>query len=276
MITLPVLVNWIRWEWFRLCRRTGLWVILGLLAIAVVGTLAGSAGTMRLIPLDVSIPPHGYLMLVFELLSRLGPFVGLVLAGMVFGSDYGWGTFRPLFARGQRWWHVVMAKLALVALVLLTVWVVSGLLAAAVGLVMGDANPPTAGLELVPGASGGWAESAGRFASALPVAIAYLLLGALLCTVGRSTAFGLGVGIAVLIVESIAYPAAGAISQLALDVNLGDYTRWTLWGVTRGLMGLDDDLGPWVFLPAVLAYAAIFAALTALVTERRDVSSGNG
>ena len=100
--------------------------------------------------------------------------------------------------------------------------------------------------------------------------------GALLCAVGRSTAFGLGVGIAVLIVESIAYPAADLISQLALEVNLGDYTRWTLWGVTRGLMGRDDEFGPWVFLPAVVAYAAVFAALAALVTERRDVSSGNG
>ena len=112
--------------------------------------------------------------------------------------------------------------------------------------------------------------------SAWPVAMAYLMLATLLCAVGRSTAFGLGVGIAVLIVESIAYPAADAVFQLALDVNLGDYTRWTLWGVTRGLMGRDDDLGAWVFLPAVLAYASAFAALAVVITERRDVNSGNG
>ena len=274
MTTFAVVANAVRWEWFRLRRRTGFWVILGLLAVAVVGTLAVSAGVLRLIQSDFSIPPYGYPLLVFELLSRLGPFLGIVLAGMVLGSDYGWGTFRPLYARGQRRWQVVAAKLVLAALVLATVWVASWALAAAVGLVAGEPEMNT--LELIPGASGGWAESAGRFVSAWPVAMAYLMLATLLCAVGRSTAFGLGVSIAILIVESIAYPAAGAVSQLALDVNLGDYTRWTLWGVTRGLMGRDDDLGAWVFLPAVLAYATAFAALAVVITERRDVNSGNG
>ena len=274
MTILAVLGNMIRWEWFRLRRRTEFWVILGLLALAVVGTLAVSAGVLRLIQSSFSIPPYGYPLLVFELLSRLGPFLGIVLAGMVLGSDYGWGTFRPLFARGQCRWQVLTAKLALATLILAVVWIVSWLLAAGVGMIA--ATPPTNGLEFTPSGSGSWVESAGRFVSAWPVTLAYLLLGALLCAVGRSTAFGLGVGIAVLIVESIAYPAADLISQLVLEVNLGDYTRWTLWGVTRGLMGRDDQIGPWVFLPAVVAYAAIFAALAALVTERRDVSSGNG
>lgn len=274
MTSVVVISNTIRWEWFRLRRRTEFWVILGLLALAVVGTLAVSAGVLRLIQSDFSIPPYGYPLLVFELLSRLGPFLGIVLAGTILGSDYGWGTFRPLFARGQHRWQVLTAKLVLAALVLAVVWIVSWLLAAGVGMVA--ATPATNGLELTPGDSGSWVESAGRFVSAWPATMAYLLLGALLCAVGRSTAFGLGVGIAVLIVESIAYPTAGAVSQLALDVNLGDYTRWTLWGVTRGLMGRDDGLGPWVFLPAVVAYAAVFAALASLVTERRDVSSGNG
>lgn len=274
MTTFAMVPNMMRWEWFRLRRRTEFWVILGLLALAVVGTLAVSAGVLRLVQSSFSIPPYGYPLLVFELLSRLGPFLGIVLAGMVLGSDYGWGTFRPLFARGQRRWHVLTAKLALAGLVLVVVWIVSWLLAAGVGMVA--AEPVATGVEIMPWDSGSWAESAGAFVSAWPVTIAYLLLGALLCAVGRSTAFGLGVGIAILIVESIAYPAAGLISQLVLEVNLGDYTRWTLWGVTRGLMGRDDEIGPWVFLPAVLAYAAVFAALAGLVTERRDVSSGNG
>jgi ABC-type transport system involved in multi-copper enzyme maturation permease subunit len=274
MTTVAVLTNTIRWEWFRLRRRIEFWVVLGLLAVAVVGTLVVAAGVLRLIQSDFAIPSYRYPLLLFELLSRLGPFVGIILAGMVFGSDHGWGTFRPLFARGQRRWQVVTAKLVLAASVLAVVWAGSWILATAVGLVAAD--PPTQAVEIMPWDAGSWAESAGRFVSAWPVAIVYLLLGALLCAVGRSTAFGLGVGIAVLIVESIAYPAAGAISQLALDVNLNDYTRWTLWGVTRGLMGRDDDLGSWVFLPAVAAYAAAFIALAVLVTERRDVVSGNG
>lgn len=274
MTTLAVLANTMRWEWFRLRRRTGFWVILGLLALAVVGTLVVSASVVWLVQDSSLIPPHGYPLLVFELLSRLGPFFGIVLAGMVFGSDYGWGTLRPLFARGQPRWHVVVAKLGLAALVLLIVWAASLALAVLAGLVAAD--PPTNVELMIPSEPGRWVDSAGRFVSAWPVAMVYLMLATLLCAVGRSTAFGLGVGIAILIVEAIAYPAAGAMSQLALDVNLGDYTRWTLWGVTRGLMGRDDDLGAWVFLPAVLAYASAFAALAMVVTERRDVNSGNG
>lgn len=274
MTTFAVFANTIRWEWFRLRQRTEFWVILSLLAVAVVGTLAVSAGVLRLIQSGFSMPPYGYPLLVFELLSRLGPFLGIVLAGMVLGSDYGWGTFRPLFARGQSRWHVLAAKITLAASVLALVWIASWLVAAAVGLVA--AGPPTEELEIAPGGSGGWVVSAGRLVSAWPATMVYLLLGALLCAVGRSTAFALGVGIAVLIVESIAYPAAGLVSELVLDVNLGDYTRWTLWGVTRGLMGRDDDIGAWMFLPAVLAYATAFAAMAVVITQRRDVNSGNG
>ena len=274
MTMFAALANAVRWEWFRLRRRTGFWVILGLLAAAVGGTLAVSVVVLRLIQSDFSIPAYGYPMLVFELLSRLGPFLGIVLAGMVLGSDYGWGTFRPLFARGRRRWQVITAKLVLAALILAVVWVASWLLAATVGMIAAEAPSDT--VEIIPWDSRNWVESVGRFASAWPATMAYLLLGALLCAVGRSTAFGLGVGIAVLIVESIAYPTAGAISEVALDVNLGDYTRWTLWGVTRGLMGRDDDLGAWVFLPAVLAYATAFAVLAILITQRQDVNSGNG
>lgn len=275
MTTVSILANAIRWEWFRLRRRTEFWVIMGLLAFAVVGTLGVSAGVLRLIQSGFAIPAYGFPLVMFEFLSRFGPFLGIVLAGMVFGSEHGWGTFRPLFARGQPRWQVVTAKLSLAAAILAAAWITAWVLAALVGLVAAD--PPTNGaVEVMPWDADGWAESTGRFASAWPVAIAYLFLGALLCAVGRSTAFGLGVGIAVLIVESIAYPAAGAISQLALDVDLNEYTRWTLWGVTRGLMGRDDELGPWVFLPAVLAYATVFTALAMLITQRRDVSSGNG
>ena len=274
MTIFAALADAVRWEWFRLRRRTEFWVILGLLSLPALGTPIAAAAAVRLIQSDFSMPAYGYPMLVFEILSRLGPFLALVLAGLILGSDYGWGTFRPLFARGQRRWRVITAKVSLTASVLAVVWLVSWLLAATVGLIA--AGSSETGMEVVPGDSGGWLESAGRFASAWPVAMTYLLLGALLCAVGRSTAFGVGVGIAVLIVESIAYPAAGAVSQLALEVNLGDYTRWTLWGVTRGLMGRDDDLGAWVFLPAVLAYATAFAALAVVITERRDVNSGNG
>ena len=266
--------NALRWEWFRLSRRAGLWVILGLAAVAVVGTLVVAAILQKAGPAGLSIPPTGFPLLVFEALSRLGPFLGIILAAMIFGGDYGWGTLRPLLARGQPRWQAALVKLLLPCAILAAVWVIAWILAVVVGLVAGASSSPV--FDLISDAPTGWWGTAGSFFSAWPVAVAYLALTALLCTVGRSTAFGLGVGVAILIFETVVYPVAGLISQLALDIDLGDYTRWTLQGVTSGLMGRDGDIGPWPFLPATLAYLSIFCALTLYLTTCRDLNSGSG
>ena len=63
---------------------------------------------------------------------------------------------------------------------------------------------------------------------------------------------------------------------LLTDIPLAEYTRWTLHGTSDGVTGGDDDLSAWAFLPATLAYIAAFCALTLMVTQRRDVASGNG
>ena len=98
----------------------------------------------------------------------------------------------------------------------------------------------------------------------------------MLCALSRSTAFGLGVAVAIVLVEAVAYPIAEAVAELALDVSIAEYTRWTLHGVTGGLMGRDGDFGAWIFLPATLAYLALFWGLTLTVITRQDVGSGNG
>ena len=266
--------NGLRWEWFRLCRRAALWVILGLVAVAVGGVLAITVVVQNAVPDGLSIPSYGFPLLVFEVLSRLGPFLGIILAAIVFGGDYGWGTLRPLLARGQARWQAALVKLILPSVILAAVWIAAWILAALVGLVAGDSGVNV--FEFLPDAPAGWWPVAGRFLSAWPVAVAYLGLTGLLCAVGRSTAFGLGVGIAILIFESVVYPVAGLIADLALDISLGDYTRWTLRGVADGLMGRDDNIGPWPFLPATLAYLAAFWGLTLLIVTRRDVGSGSG
>ena len=265
--------NALRWEWYRFSRRAALWVILGLAGLAVVGVLAVALILQNAGPLGLAIPPTGFPLLVFEALSRLGPFLGIILAALVFGGDYGWGTLRPLLARGQPRWQAALVKLILPCAILAAVWIIAWIAAVAVGLVAGESS---AVFDLFSDAPSGWWGTAGIFFSAWPVAIAYVALTALLCTLGRSTAFGLGIAIAILIFEAVVYPVAGMISQLALDTDLGDYTRWTLQGATSGLMGRDDDFGPWLFLPATLAYLAAFWALTLAVTTRRDVASGSG
>ena len=266
-------VTALRGEWFRLSRRTGVWVVMGLASAVVIGVLAVTWALTRVTLLELVIPPRGFPHLASASLSVLAPFLGIILAAMIFGGDYGWGTLRPLLARGQPRWQVVLTKLLLTAVILAALWIAAWVLATLVGLVAGDPDAGAGGFFLdIPD---GWWPIVGSSAGAWLVALAYAGLTALLCTIGRSTAFGLGVAVAILIFEFTVYPIAGLVANLAADIPLGEYTRWTLHGTSGGVTG-GDELSAWVFLPATLAYIVGFCALTLLVTQRRDVSSGNG
>ena len=274
MRDVALIVTALRGEWFRLSRRTGVWVVMGLASAVVVGVLAAVGALTQVTSLELAIPPRGFPHLASVSLSLLAPFLGIILAAMIFGGDYGWGTLRPLLARGQPRWQVALTKLLLTAVILATLWIAAWVLATLVGLVAGDRDARVT--EFLLGIPDGWRTILGSSVGAWLVALAYAGLTALLCSIGRSTAFGLGIAVAILIFEATVYPVAGLVANLATDIPLEEYTRWTLHGTSRGVTGRDDDLSAWVFLPATLAYIAAFCALTLLVTQRRDVASGNG
>ncbi len=273
MATAMTYVNLLRWEWFRLSRRFGFWAILAILGLAVAATLAITAA-MRFVPfLGDSLPPHRFPDAVSQVLSSLAPFLGVVLAGFIFGGEFGWGTWRSSLARGMPASRLMLTKVTMGGGVLLAVWLVAWVVASVVGLAFGQDTAGAAAL--LPGSSGGWGEVAAKFAASWPAAVAYLALGALLCVVGRSTAFGVGVGIGVVMVETVGFPIARAVAELLWDVSLGAYLRWTLHGASTGLAG-GDDLSAVFFLPALLAYIGAFCWLMLVVFQRRDLDSGNG
>ena len=254
----------IRWEWFRLSRRAPFWVIMGLMAAAVVVSLASMLAAQ--VFAELLTGAHQFPLTAVSVLASLGPFLAIILASLSFGSDFTSGTWRPLTARGAERWHVGLAKLLLLAVILLLFWIAAWLAAAAVGLVSGDAAQD------VPGE---WEETAVRLACSWLVALAYLGLGAVLTTAGRSTAFGLGVGIGIVLFELWVYPLAGFLGE-ALDFPVADYTRWTLRGVTSRFVNGEDVLGRWVFLATVLGYAVLCWGLTLYGLHRRDLTSGSG
>ena len=264
----------LRWEWFRLGRRIGFWVILALAGLSIVAILAVTAIVGSQSPFAGAAPSHGYPFVVFEGLSRLGPFLGIVVASLIFGGDFGWGTWRPLLGRGTQRQKVISPKLMLGGGIMVAVWIVAWCAAAVVGLVFGSDAARTIASQLI-NLPDGWWPTAILFFSGLPVSFSYFLLGALLCVVGRSTAFGVGVGIAIVIGEAVVYPLANTIAKLAWGVSLETYTRWTLWGVSDGMLG-RDDLHAAIFMPASLAYCALFWALTLAIFSKRDLDSGNG
>ena len=269
-----VYVSLLRWEWFRLCRRIGFWAIIGILGLFVAGALAVAVG-MRFIPaVGETMPAYGFPHVVFDVLSTLAPFLGVILAGFIFGGEFGWGTWRTSLARGMPASRLILTKMLLGAAVLLAIWIISWCLAALVGLVAGD-NGPGGIIGQSPGFPEGWGDAGLNFASAWPVAVAYLALGALLCVIGRSTAFGVGVGIGLIVAEMIGYRLLGLIAGIIWEFSLQDYLRWTLQGVSGGLLGNDEPKAIF-FLPAVLAYTGLFCWLALAIFNRRDLDSGNG
>ena len=260
-----------RWEWFRLSRRLAFRVIIGMVAAAVYLLLAGSV-LIWTWPGSDDVSPSVFALIIHLTLTVVGPFLGIFLTAVIFSGEYGWGTMRALLARGNPRQHVAVAKMLVIGVILALVWLVSWGLAVIAGIFAGEPGAPNP-LFFNDAPAGWWAISVMYF-STLPAAIAYMSLTALLCVVGRSTTFGLAVAAAILIAESTAYPVAAIIAEGVYDFPLGDYLRWTLRGTASGLYGFYDDVSPWYFAPVVLAYIALFWALTLTLLSRRDLSGG--
>lgn len=266
----------LRWEWFRLARRAPFWVIMGLAAAAIAFGLAGLLLFLYFAQdfAGLGTTSADYPAAAVGALSGLGVFLAVVLASIVFGSDFASGTWRALTARGTARWQVGIAKLLLLAVILLVFWVAAWLVAAVVGLAAGQPSESAGGINQAITETVGWGETLVRLGASWLVALAYLGLGAVLTTAGRSTAFGLGVGIGIVLVELWVYPLAGFLGE-ALQFPVEDYTRWTLRGVTSRFVNGEDDLGRWVFLAPVLGYAVLCWGLTLYGLHRRDLIPGS-
>ena len=268
----------LRWEWFRLSRRLAFRVIMGMTAAAVILILAGAVLIGNAVSnAGADIPsPTSFPFLIFLALTLVGPFLAVFLTAIIFSGEYGWGTLRALLARGRPRWQVALAKLLLVSIVLAAVWIASWILSAITGLLAGDPYSSARLLSFSDEPAAGWGATALLFFGNLLAPIAYMSLTALLCIASRSATFGMAVAAAILIAESTAYPVAVLIAEAVYDFALSDYLRWTLRGATSGLAGRYADTNPWLFVPAVLAYTALFWALALTSLSKRDLTGGNG
>ena len=267
----PVMVA-LRWEWFRIARRPGFHVIMGMVAAVVVLVLLAAAFLQSD---GYGVGPSAFPYLIFAALTLVGPFLALFLTALVFSGEYGWGTLRAMRARGMPVWQAILSKMLLVSITLVIVWTVSWCLSVVVGLLAGDADAPSSILPIVD-ADLSWVDVALIYFGNLLAPIAYMSLTVLLCMLGRSATFGLAVASAILIAESTVYPVAVLVVEAVYDFSLWDYLRWTLRGSTSGLGGRFDDTNPWYFLPVVLGYIALFWSLSLSALSRRDLDGGNG
>ena len=251
-------VRLVVWEWFRLRRRVDFIVIVGVsLAIPVLALgFTGFQHSDRM----TTLFDAGFLQVAGGALSVISPLLAIILAGLVHAADLQNGNVRTLVARGTP------RSIILVSKALTTATVLAGLhLAVCLAAFAFSAL-------LTPHLSG-WEEGLKGIGSSYVNSLLYLALGMALAHWRQSTAFTLGIGISFIFLESIAYPIAISAGEF-FGWPVDDVTRWTIWGVTRGLGGESQLMeGVW-FIPIVIGYMAVLVGLALSAFTRFDLRSG--
>ena len=245
------------WEWFRLRRRTG-FLVLAALALLIPTALMVFAVVQNVwaVVLDVEL---GYSYLTAAGLSTVTPWLAIILASQLFAVDLQAGNSRTLVGRGAHRGIIPLAKATVAGLILLTFHLLAYAAAVFPALLF---QPHFEG----------WANALADAGTSLLNGLLYLSLGIALSHWRASAAFTIGVGIAVIVVESFAYPIAGVIGE-QIDWPISEIAAWTIWGVTRGLQGEAHEIArPW-FAPIVAAYAAALVALSVALFMRTDLKT---
>ncbi|MBP2476448.1 ABC-type transport system involved in multi-copper enzyme maturation permease subunit [Crossiella equi] len=275
-----------RAELFRLRRWPAVWVIGGawlLLNLVFVyvfnylsytDAMAGFAeGAPKSVLLDRLLPEAVPVALV-QGTPMFGGAIMLTLGALAAGSGYGWGTWKTAFTQGRSRWRVLAGTAAALASVVVTVVLVTLAvdLAVSTGIALAQgqalAYPPLA--EVLRALLGG-----------LLVLGMWVSAGVALGTLSRGPALAVGLGVVwVLAVENLLRGVAGALDWLApvTDVLPGSVAGSVVaaLGATPvsqgGTPGVVAALGGWSAVGLAAGYLVAFAALTAWLVRRRDIS----
>ncbi|MGH2556154.1 MAG: ABC transporter permease [Actinomycetota bacterium] len=276
-------MNSFRAELLLLRKRAATWV---LLAVALFQTLlftyvlpyssylsgppgGGSAGDLRaLLPESVTSSVVGGFPFYFGVLA-------LILGALVFGSEYGWGTLKTSLMQHPSRLRLFVAKEAagglVLALFVVSIFVVGGIASYVVAAREGAAVtwPPI--WDIVRSLGAGWL-----------ILSLWALFGGLLAILSRGTALAIGLGIVYgLVVEGLISGFGASIGVLQ-DVAQG-FLRTNGYSLIAPLRhGLVEAEGPgafsgpfvdaWQALFVITAYLIVFAGISALILQRRDVS----
>lgn len=274
-------------ELLKLCKRGAVWV-LGGAALALSMTFGYLLPYLGYVTGDENqttqgIPPEQVLASVLPqavVTNTIGGFaifagaLALVLGALVVGGEYGWGTLKMLLTQRPRRLTVLAAQLLALATALAG-WVLAILAAStaagvAIAAAEGVAMTWPDATEFATGLAGGWL-----------VLIVWGLAGALLATVFRGVALPIGLGVVWILgievmlsgVVAAVLPALDVATRALPGVNAGSLV-YAVSAVAPGEPppGVTDAVTGTRALLTLLAYGAVFVAVTALTLQRRDVA----
>lgn len=268
-----------RWEWFKLRRRWVPWILLGFVMIVqqlIFWLVVVFSDDLSYQSTSENIA-NG-----LGFASFFGPFVAVILASVVIGGEYGWGTLRPVLSKGAGRWQLLMSKVSVVVLftaalliVLCISVTISGFIAEAV-LTAPETTESNSNISA--------ADLLGLYGRMLYAFLPYITLALFLVVLSGSNGVGIGLSMGYYIGEGIILVPILTIFGWSdkvfafllgpnVDVwqNLGDGA-----GFGRNIATIGGMSEMWqAFIVMTIYIVALTAAALALFL-RRDVAGAKG
>jgi ABC-2 type transport system permease protein len=208
-------------------------------------------------------------------MPMFGGAIVLILAALATGSGYGWSTWKTVFAQGPRRLAAVGGTLAALVMVVAGLVLTTLALDTVASLVVATVESQ----DLVWPTTADMAQGVG---AALLVMLTFAVAGAFLGVVARSPALSVGLGLVwALVVENLLRGVAALLGPLEAVTDVLPGTAAGSLAGALGATGPGD--GPANGTPGVLttlaggsaamllvAYAAVFVLLIAVLVQRRD------
>ncbi len=271
-------------ELFRLARRPMTRALLAILVVAVatlylvLWSVLRAQGTelqpQQVAELRDQIRPATVRSAGLSLVHQVGTVLAVILAASLIASEFGWGTIRTLLPRSPGRAPFITAKLLVLALFAAALVLVGYLTALAASLLL-------ARLEHLDTALGAAAlpRTLAALVRTLLVMLPYTALAFLAALWFRSTAPGIGIGLAVLFLESLVTGllrlqggTLGRVPEALLAVNVQAVLAANAAGLptTSATPNLPDA---WRAAAVLAAYTAAFVALAYWRFLRRDITA---
>ena len=266
-----------RWEWFKLRRRWVPWILLGFVLVIeqlifwLVATLSNDV-SYRSTSENIA---NGLGFSAF-----FGPFIAVILAAVVVGGEYGWGTLRPVLSKGAGRWPFLASKAAVVVLVTAAILVILSVTVAISGFI---AEAALSAPEAEPYSNISWLDLLALFGRMIYGFLPYIALALFVVVLTGSNGVGISLSLGYYIAETVIlvpilsnFDWSERVFAFVLGPNVGAWQAVEGGGnnATIATIGGMPEMAHGVIF--VTIYAVVLAAAALALFLRRDIAGAKG
>lgn len=208
---------------------------------------------------------------------QVGTILAVILSASMFGTEYSWGTIRTLLPRARGRASFMAAKFISLGLFVVLIVLLGFVVAFVASALVTSAEGLQGGL-----GEQFWPHTFAAIGRVMYVMLPYVAIAAATTVWTRSTAAGIGVGLAMLIVEgtlsSVISAAGGPFALLPKVLPAGNVQAVLRANIVDPETSLSDTtrdlLSPWAAAGVLAAYTIGSTALAFWRFQTRDITSG--